>query len=103
MSSVSISEYASWKGISSATVRRRIKAGKLPAQKVITGQGYVWMLTIEDNGNRGVAGGVQDQLVDFLKDQLAEKDKQIQQLHVLLQQKALGPGQGRPWWRFWGG
>jgi hypothetical protein len=41
--------------------------------------------------------------VEAQQEQLAAKDKQISELHVLLQQAqaALPPPRGRPWWKWW--
>jgi hypothetical protein len=46
----------------------------------------------------------QEQLGVFAS-QLASKDRQIEQLHVLLQQAQAAlpaPRDGRPWWKRWG-
>jgi hypothetical protein len=41
--------------------------------------------------------------LDAQQTQLESKDRQIGELHVLLQQAALpAPRNNRPWWRFWG-
>jgi hypothetical protein len=43
-------------------------------------------------------------LISVLRDQLDSKDRQIEQLHVLLQQAQAAlpaPRSGRPWWRVW--
>ena len=48
------------------------------------------------------------ELVDVLRSQLQSQGeelvarrREVQELHVLLQQKALPEAVGRPWWRFW--
>ena len=48
------------------------------------------------------------ELVDALRSQLQSQGEELvarrreaQELHVLLQQKALPEALGRPWWQFW--
>jgi hypothetical protein len=43
-------------------------------------------------------------VMELLKEELASKNKQIEQLHVLLQQAQAAlpaPRDSRSWWRFW--
>ena len=40
-------------------------------------------------------------LVEILREELAEKNRQISELHRLLAQTALNAAPPRPWWRFW--
>ena len=40
-------------------------------------------------------------LVEILREELAEKNRQISELHRLLAQTALNAAPGRPWWQFW--
>jgi len=40
-------------------------------------------------------------LVEILREELAEKNRQISELHRLLAQTALNAAPGRPWWAFW--
>ena len=48
------------------------------------------------------------ELVDALRSQLQSQGeelvarrREVQELHILLQQKALPEAVGRPWWQFW--
>ncbi|HEU0020776.1 MAG TPA: hypothetical protein VFR55_03770 [Dehalococcoidia bacterium] len=116
---VTIQEAANTLGIAESTVRRRIRNGELEGQQKPTPQGYTWLvdlpedLAIDKAGEQHLVGeaGLMRELVDSLRShleglesQLGTKDRQIEQLHVLLQQvqAALPPPRGvRPWWRVW--
>lgn len=116
---VTIQEAANTLGIAESTVRRRIRNGELEGQQMPTPQGYTWLvelpedLAVERENDRHLAGesALMRELVDSLRshmegleNQLGTKDRQIEQLHVLLQQvqAALPPPRGdRPWWRVW--
>lgn len=116
---VTIQEAANTLGIAESTVRRRIRNGELEGQQMPTPQGYTWLvdlpedLAIEKESEQPMVGesGLMRELVDSLRshmngleNQLGTKDRQIEQLHVLLQQvqAALPPPRGaRPWWRVW--
>ena len=39
--------------------------------------------------------------LQFQGEELVARRQEVQELHVLLQQKALPEAVGRPWWRFW--
>ena len=117
---VTIQEAANTLGIAESTVRRRIRNGELVGQQMPTPQGYTWLvdlpenLTIGEENDQSLVGesGLLRELVaslrshmDGLENQLGTKDRQIEQLHVLLQQvqAALPPPRPiRPWWRVWG-
>ena len=49
---------------------------------------------VKDDTNDGA-------LVEILREELAEKNRQISELHRLLAQTALNAAPGRPWWQFW--
>jgi excisionase family DNA binding protein len=127
MATVTIQEAAKHLGVSQDTVRRRIRKEELQARQTPTPQGFRWVVELEDLeedaqaaptpphmpdiGGAEVEGG-QDlrELVDVLRSQLqsqeeelAARRREVQELHVLLQQKALPEAVGRPWWQFWGG
>lgn len=51
---VSVSEAARELGVSTETVRRRIKSGDLQAERSIRPQGAVWLVTLPDSTPRGV-------------------------------------------------
>ena len=88
---VSINEAADALHISTQTVRRRLAKGLIQGTKQETAQGYRWLIDIPDNqqdlpqpsGNRDNA------LLEVLREQLKEKDRQIGELHRLLAQTAV--------------
>ena len=101
---VTIAEAAKLLRVSEHTVRRRVRNGELPSVQVARSQGYVWMIELPDDSPRDIPASGEiaalhqliDSLnvqVDSLKEQLVAKDKQletrareVQELHVLLQQ-----------------
>ena len=111
--------------MSQDTVRRRIRKEELQARQTPTPQGFRWVVELEDleedaqaaptPTHRPDIGGAQvedgqdlRELVDALRSQLESQGeelvarrREVQELHVLLQQKALPEAVGRPWWRFW--
>ena len=117
---VSISEAARNLGISERTVRRRLHSGELSGSQVATPQGFVWTIAMPDampegmtNGNvsEGEIAAIRELLeaykdeVGTLKEELEQKNTQIGQLHVLVQQaQAALPApteNRRSWWRLW--
>jgi predicted RNase H-like nuclease (RuvC/YqgF family) len=135
VSTVSIQEAAVRLGVSIETIRRRIHNGQLSASQSPTPQGFVWLVELPNNEDevsppsengqvlRELVASLQaqveaqqkqmDQQLAAYQEQLQAKDKQletrareIQELHVLLQQaqKALpAPKADRQsWWqRLW--
>jgi hypothetical protein len=111
-------------GINERTLRQLIKEGKLAAEMVDTGPHHHWEISPEAiaeliRTDPGQADGIraEDARTEsgqdcsncvWLKAQLAEKDQQIRELHVLLQrsqeqfQKMLPPPRDRRWWWPWG-
>jgi excisionase family DNA binding protein len=116
---VTIQEAANTLGIAESTVRRRIRNGELEGQQMPTPQGYTWLVDLPEDlalgkeneprpeGESAIMRELVDSLrshLEGLENQLGTKDRQIEQLHVLLQQvqAALPPPRaGRPWWRVW--
>jgi hypothetical protein len=126
---LSISQAVTRLGVSEVTIRRRLRKGELKGQKRQTPQGYVWLIELPDdipkdnkNGGNGEGDSLlelvaalrsqvegQQELVDSLQaqvkiqqEELTAKNKQIEQLHVLLQQAQAAlpaPRDNRPWWR----
>ncbi len=117
---VSKQEAAGLLGVSIDTIERRLKRGDLNGHQEARGNGWRWMVEVADNGAPAApasapagapAGEVQalQDLVAVLKDevttltgQMEAKDRQLGELHVLLQQtQAALPAarDGRPWWR----
>jgi predicted site-specific integrase-resolvase len=119
---VGLSEAARLLGISESTARRRLRSGELTGRQVPTKQGFIWLVEVDDElvvnepdsgeltAMRGLVSSLTEQntllkaQVQAQQEQLVEKDRQIGQLHVLLQQaQALPAPRGvRHWWRrFW--
>ncbi len=104
-------------GVAESTVRRRLRNGELEGHQMPTPQGFTWMVDLPDElgaqqesqpaGEEGVLWELVDALryqVTGLEGQLGTKDRQIEQLHVLLQQAQAtlpAPRSTRPWWRIW--
>ncbi len=127
MGEVSIQEAATRLGVSVETIRRRVHKGVVKARQVTTPQGFVWMVELpSEESQRETPSGESEQpheLVAVLiaqlekkdyqleiqatvhQEQLEAKDRQIEQLHVLLQQAQAAlpsPRDNRSWWqRLW--
>jgi excisionase family DNA binding protein len=112
---VSVPEAARLLRVSEHTVRRRLKSGELQGHQVASSGGFLWMVEIPeelqadgpDSGEMGAMKALVARLeaqVEAQQEQLAAKDKQISELHVLLQQAqaALPAPRVRPWWKWWG-
>jgi excisionase family DNA binding protein len=104
---VTIAEAAQLLGLSEKTIRRRVLSGRLQATQMSTYKGYTWLVDVPDDLVESETGELQ-----ALRDRVAAQDreleaknKQIEQLHILLQQAqaALPPPRvtQRYWWRFW--
>jgi hypothetical protein len=133
LAEVTVFEAAQCLGISPDTVRRRIGNGALKARKAVNGQNFTWRVELPDDvvasclrtqetpdstrehsleesvqalldSQAALISTLQAQVQAQLQ-QLEAKDKQIQELHVLLREarELPAPGAGRPWWRrLWG-
>ncbi|MEK7806530.1 MAG: hypothetical protein AAB528_02255 [Chloroflexota bacterium] len=124
MAVVSIQEAARRLGGSQDTIRRRIRRGALQAHQVPTPQGFRWAVELPDDAQaepmppqgqdvvaaqEGEAQALRE-LVDTLqaqvegqREELEARRREVQELHVLLQQhvqqRALPPPGGSSWWR----
>lgn len=116
---VTIQEAAHKLGIAESTVRRRLRNGELQGEQMTTPQGYTWLVELPDDVTAekesdlllSEGAGVMRELVDSLRShvnglegQLTTKDRQIEQLHVLLQQVQAAlpaPSEPKSWWRPW--
>ncbi len=123
---VGIPEAARRLNVSEHTVRRWLRNGQLSGDQMATPQGYTWMVELPEDGSNDHAMAridslenndtktfeVFEELVSTLKvqvtsqgEELEAKNRQIGELHVLLQQaQAALPApqeQQRTWWRFW--
>jgi hypothetical protein len=123
---VTVGEAADRLKISTQTVKRRLKNGTLQGEQKDTAQGYIWLVDISEAEtdttilNDDIPGDTSavtsremerlDLMIEILQKelehrdgQLETKDRQIEQLHVLLQQaQAALPSPGgtqRSWWR----
>ncbi len=112
MGDVSIAEAAQRLGVSTETVRRRLHKGTLKGEQVTTPQGFIWTVELPDedpqqDNHRDDCADLRE-LVATLRGQveaqageLAAKNEQIRELHVLLQQSQPVLPAARAWWRFW--
>ena len=120
---MTITEAAEYLRVTERTVRRRLHNGELRGRQVTTPQGFTWVVELPDstpydNVSNHVSDQVEEpnyqailkeleatkQLVTVLTNQVDIKDRQIEQLHVLLQQSQAAlpaPRDGRSWWKFW--
>jgi excisionase family DNA binding protein len=128
MQPVSIDEAARLLGVYQDTIRRRIRNGELKAHQEARPQGYIWRVTLPEEepesedqhhvGDTYVSSEVvealqntiqrQDDAIAQLRSQLEAKDRQletrareVQELHVLLQQFGTAlpaAGDNRSWW-----
>jgi transposase-like protein len=109
---VTISEAARLLGISEPTARRRVRSGELPGTQTPTPQGFVWLVELPDDvGRESAASGeiaALRELITQLKSQvetqgveLEARRREVQELHVLLQQFGTAlpaAGDNRSWW-----
>jgi len=118
MARLSIPEAVHTLGLSQDTIRKRLRSGDLQGQKVKGAGGFRWEVfvadgptvkgvtqdgnhaNVTDDGNHGDDGNG-SALVEILREELTEKNRQISELHRLLAQTALNAAPGRPWWAFW--
>jgi hypothetical protein len=124
---MTVGEAADRLKVSTQTIKRRLKNGTLKGEQRDTPQGYIWLVDISeaeadtsilnedisDDTLAAISREMQrlEQMVEILQrelehrdGQLEAKDKQIGQLHVLLQQAQAAlpaPRDNRSWWRFW--
>ena len=118
MDRLSIPEAMHTLGLSQDTIRKRLRSGDLQGQKVKAAGGFRWEVFVADDST--VKGVTQDgnhanvtddgnhgdhandgALVEILREELTEKNRQISELHRLLAQTALNAAPGRSWWKFW--
>lgn len=121
---MTVTEAAEYLRVTERTVRRRLHNSELRGRQVTTPQGFTWVVELPDSTpHDNVSDQVSDQvdepnhqailkeleatkqLVTVLTNQVDIKDRQIEQLHVLLQQSQAAlpspPGTQHRWWRFW--
>ena len=114
---VTIQDAAHKLGLAESTVKRRLRNGELEYHQVPSPQGFTWLVELPDDlcleqesqpsGEERVLRELVDALryqITGLEGQLGTKDRQIEQLHVLLQQaQASLPAScsTRPRWQIW--
>ena len=121
MTRVTIKVAALRLGVSELTIRRRLHTGLLVGHQEPTPQGFVWWVELTDDEPEPSTGFSHTEeatsevlalreLVATLQaqvrtqgEELEARRREVQELHVLLQQTqaALPSGQPRPWWKFW--
>jgi hypothetical protein len=114
---VTIPEAAKLLRLSEHTVRRRLRTGELPGEQVESPGGFTWLVEVDDElaqddqvdtGEMTIMKTLVARLEAQVEAQAAELEsrrREVQELHVLLQQaqSALpAPRNGRPWWKWWG-
>jgi len=102
MQRLGIADAAAEIGISPDTVRRRLKRGQLKGNLI----GGRWSVEVPDRAPQDPQGldkavKVLESQLDAARDQLQAKDRQIEQLHLLMSQRALAEGSPAAWWKFW--
>jgi len=116
MARVGIAEAAHNLGISQDTVRRRLRCGELAGEKVRHAGGFRWLVEMDNtttaeedqrvlpsgNGTDTPLIASLEARIDDLKEELEARRQEIQQLHILLSQRALESPSASRWWRFWG-
>jgi hypothetical protein len=128
---VPVIEAARSLGVSEEIIKRRIRRGELNGQQQPRPQGYVWMVDIpeevlastaqhdtttthdDDTDHNASSGEIRrlEEMVQLLRQQLnvyqeevESRRREVQELHVLLQQAQAAlpaPRDKRSWWRFW--
>jgi excisionase family DNA binding protein len=109
---LTIAEAAQRLRLSEQTVRRRIRSGELQATQMSSPGGFSWVVEVPDDPPTDTPDNQSlRELVDELRARVAAQDaelearrREVQELHVLLQQAQAAlpaPKGGRPWWRLW--
>ena len=134
MALVTLAEAAHHLGVSVDTVRRRLQKGELKGQQQARPQGFIWLIDIpeETEPSSSVAGSQADaevnsevslaacqaeisrlesmvamlqERVNAQQEELEARRREVQELHVLLQQAQAAlpaPRDNRSWWqRLW--
>jgi hypothetical protein len=114
MALMNVVEAAQFLGVSTHTIKRRLKKGELKGEQRATPQGFVWLVEVadepvvfdsaiaDDSGAIPTATSAshfkeviellksdleeRDKQISFLKEELESRRREIQELHVLLQQ-----------------
>jgi len=117
MDELTIPQAANKLGISERTVRRRLATGELKGSQQASPGGYKWAVWTETEtptespqdshreGSAKVVEVLETQVIE-LQRQLEAREREVQELHIMLQtaQTALAaPKEGTrsAWWKFW--
>jgi excisionase family DNA binding protein len=108
MMEVTVKTAAKLMCVSPDTIRRRIISGDLPARKVPAEHGVKYLVEMprvdplpeRDKENQAELES-QRKTILFLQTELESRRREVQELHVLLQQTQamLPPAKGVSWWR----
>jgi hypothetical protein len=120
MALMNVVEAARFLGVSTHTIKRRLKKGELKGEQRATPQGFVWLVEVADDLSATPTATAEsanhsEKVIELLKNNLEDRDKQIsflkvelesrrreiQELHVLLQQSQTAlpaAGDNRSWW-----
>ncbi len=122
MELVTVPEAARRLGVTEDTVKRRLRKGELQGERKARPQGYTWTVELpdedaetestvsssgDDTVNHQMSNGEVrrlEEMVSMLQHQLEVREREVQELHVLLQQAQAAlpaPKDNRSWWRFW--
>jgi excisionase family DNA binding protein len=115
---VSIDEAARLLGVSTHTVRRRLRSGELKGKQVANAGGFAWVVFLSDDlqesetSSNGEVGALKA-LIAHLEAQISAQETELearrretQEFLFLIQQlqRSLpAPRSTRPWWRRWWG
>ena len=107
---VTIAEAAQILRLSERTIRRRLQVGELTGSRMASPGGYTWLVDVPDEAPIGESDRTEaliarlEAQVEAQAQELEARRREVQQLHVLLQQAQAAlpaPRNGRPWWRWW--
>ena len=107
---VTIAEAAQILRLSERTIRRRLQVGELTGSRMASPGGYTWLVDVPDEAPIGESDRTEaliarlEAQVEAQDQELEARRREVQQLHVLLQQAQAAlpaPRNGRPWWRWW--
>ena len=85
MDKLTIAQASLCLGLRQNVIRRKVRLGELPGERVPWAGGYRWMIhVVQDKPDNWEIPDDTANLVEVLRDQLREKDHQISELHQLL-------------------
>jgi hypothetical protein len=109
---VTIAEAAQILRLSERTIRRRLQVGELTGSRMASPGGYTWMVDVPDGAPIGETDRTNaliarlEKQIEAQAEELEARRREVQELHVLLQQAQAAlpaPREGKPWWRrVWG-